>query len=407
VTPDRSLPFRRVAFVMHSGWHFLYQRPHHFAARYKAAGVETVVFEISGVRSQLATLLSTEISREQRDAVHHVWSSIYPYNAAQRFSAVEAIFRPAVESSFDRFAERWLDEGTLLWLQGVNLVLPPELLLRSRRLAAVADVFDDFAGFFEGNPRMQARLLAAEETTARGVDLLLTSAARLEDRLAAWNPNTVLVRNGVSGRFVEAGEAALARGRRGEGGTVVAYQGAFAEWFDFDLLEAVIDRLPEAEFRLMGRVYPGVGARMERLAARPNVRMLGVLAHEDLPAELAAADVGIIPFRINDLTLATDPIKLYEYLGAGLPVVSTPMPEVVAREAEGRVRTAADADRFAEAIRALAAARWEPSAARARIGLARENTWDRRFDQVNEAIAARLEATRGGDRGGPARQAAG
>ena len=391
-----SLPFRRVAFVMHSGWHFLYQRPHHFAARYKAAGVETVVFEISGVRSQVATLLSSEISREQREAVHHIWSSIYPYKAAQRSPAVEAIFRPAVESSFERFADRWLDGETLLWLQGVNLVLPPELLLRSRRLAVVADIFDDFAGFFEGNPRMQARLLAAEEATARGVDVLLTSAARLEQRLAAWNPNTVLARNGVSDRFVDAGVASLARGRRGDRRTVVVYQGAFAEWFDFDLLEAVIDRLPDVEFRLMGRVFPGVGARMERLAARPNVRNLGILAHEALPAELAAADVGIIPFRINDLTLATDPIKLYEYLGAGLPVVSTPMPEVVAREADGRVRAAPDAERFAAEIRALAAARWDETAARARIDLARDNTWDRRFDQVNETIVAHLGSLRRG-----------
>ncbi len=61
----------------------------------------------------------------------------------------------------------------------------------------------------------------------------------------------------------------------------------------------------------------------------PNMHFLGRRPYADLPAYCKGLDVGLIPFKINDLTRAVNPIKLREYLAAGLPVVSTPLPEVL------------------------------------------------------------------------------
>lgn len=387
--PERAarLPFRKVAFVMHSGWTFLFQRAHHFAARFRAAGAEVSVFEVSGLRSRAENLLLRRSSKEQRDTTDHLWTALYPYRIAQRLPALEAALQPAVEASFRRFVARHVSGDTLLWLHGVNMILPPEVLLAPSRHASLVDVCDDFAAFFPDDARMQRKLEGFEDGTARGVDLVVASAARLAGRLQEKNARTALVRNAVSQAFLDAGARAARHRRPGAGRKlVVGYQGAFASWLDFELVGALADRLPHAELRLMGRVYADVRGDMERLCARPNVRHVGLVPHDELPAALAELDVGLVPFRINELTLATDPIKLYEYLACGVPVVATPMPEVELRKEDGVVAVAADAAGTARAVEALGAVRREPGALGRRMALARANTWDARFAQVLEAL---------------------
>ncbi len=388
MTVAPRLPFSRVAIVMHSGWKFLFQRPHHFAERFRRAGLETVVFEVSGLRSAVQNLLSGAVSEEQDRTVDRLWTAWYPYKWSQRLPPLDLALRPAIEASFRLFARRYLDDRTLVWLQGINLLLPPALLLSVPHAKIAVDVCDDFAGFFPDDPNMQQKLVAWEHGTAVGADLVVVSAERLRARLERKNPNTLLVRNGVSAGFLAVGEASRGSSAPPRERLVVGYQGAFAEWLDWELFEAVVDAMPDAEFRLMGRVFANVQGRMDSLCRRRNVTNVGLLSHEALPRALAELDVGLIPFRINALTLATDPIKLYEYLGAGVPIVATPMPEVVLREAEGVVATAPDVAGTIAAIRRMAALRRVPAALDARLALARDNTWDARFAQLSEALGA-------------------
>lgn len=397
-----ELPFRRVAFVMHYNWRFLFQRPHHLAQRFREAGVETVVFEVSGIRSHLQNLLSPEAAGEQLAVADRIWSTFHPHGLVRRFPSLAPILEAPIRRSFDRFAARWIDDETLLWIEGVTPALPPERILRSRRRLAILDVSDDIAGFFEGDPEAQARLLACEDEAVRSVDGVVVTASRIHERISRRNPHTLLVRNGVSQRFLDAGRAALERPPSPAERPLVAYQGAIAEWFDFELVEAVVDALPDHDFAFMGRVLPGVAERVARLAARPNVRMLGMLPHHELPSRLVGASCGIIPFRINDLILSTDPIKLYEYLGCGLPVVATPMPEVAQRAEGGAVETAGDAGAFADAVRRAAACRSDRALVERRLALAGENGWDGRFRDLCRFLASRASAPAGRAAGGRA-----
>jgi glycosyltransferase involved in cell wall biosynthesis len=98
------------------------------------------------------------------------------------------------------------------------------------------------------------------------------------------------------------------------------------------------------------------------------VRILGPRPYASLPELFAGADAGIVPFRLTPMTHAIHPIKVYEYLAAGLPVVSTPMEETAAMGAP--VALAAGAEEFA---RALEAARQSPAARAERPAYARRN----------------------------------
>ena len=115
------------------------------------------------------------------------------------------------------------------------------------------------------------------------------------------------------------------------------------------------------------------------------MQLSGRFEHRELPALLARAAVGVIPYRRNAFTDTLVPVKLVEYLAAGRPVVSTPM-----RAAEGFadvVTFAADADAFARAVRA-AARDDSPEARRRRVAYARSYSWERRIDELEAAIEA-------------------
>jgi len=157
--------------------------------------------------------------------------------------------------------------------------------------------------------------------------------------------------------------------------------GALQDWFDIECLEEAARANPAYRFVLVGRVDH---EPIRRLAVLPNVEFAGEVAYDRLPEVCASFRVGLIPFRINALTLATNPIKLYEYFSCGMPVVSTALPEVERMGDLAYVaRTPAE---FASAVRR---AMQENDAGRReqRLEVARQESWASRAG----ALAVRLQ----------------
>jgi glycosyltransferase involved in cell wall biosynthesis len=120
---------------------------------------------------------------------------------------------------------------------------------------------------------------------------------------------------------------------------IFGFFGLIRDWIDLDLLAEVARRKPDWHFVLIGDSK----VDLTPYKASPNMHFLGPKPYEVLPAYCKCFDAGLIPFKINDLTIAVNPIKLREYLSAGLPVISTPLPEVlVYKEMVHIVRTPED-----------------------------------------------------------------
>ncbi len=107
---------------------------------------------------------------------------------------------------------------------------------------------------------------------------------------------------------------------------LIGFFGLLNSWVDLDLVAQVATAHPEWSFVLIGpSQLPD--SQMPKLT---NVSCLGPVPYTALPSYASQFDVAIIPFKVNSLTLAVNPLKLLEYYALGLPVVSTPLPEVVA-----------------------------------------------------------------------------
>jgi len=176
---------------------------------------------------------------------------------------------------------------------------------------------DDYAhvrGFPDTLPDLEADL-------CRRADLVVTTSETLCEARARFNPRTHWIPNGADvDHFARPAAPAteLSNVRR----PIVGFVGGLSDWVDLDLVAQLARDRPDWSFVLVGPV----GIDPAPVRQLPNVRFLGPRPYADLPEYLAAMDVGLIPFKRNDVTYHADPIKAYEYLAAGLPVVATDMP---------------------------------------------------------------------------------
>jgi len=193
------------------------------------------------------------------------------------------------------------------------------------------------------------QVLKDEEELCRRSDLVITTAKVLQEKKKDWNPNTVLITHGVDfHHFNQAvtkdlpcpAELATIPNPR------LGFFGLIRDWVDVDLLWQVAQKKPDWHFILIGDADSSVD--LGKYRATPNMHFLGRKKYEDLPAFCRHFDIGLIPFKVNELTHAVNPIKLREYMSAGLPVISTPMPEVqryshlvkIVKNAEGFINAA-------------------------------------------------------------------
>jgi len=158
------------------------------------------------------------------------------------------------------------------------------------------------------------------------------------------------------------------------------------EWVDFSLLKRLASERPQWHIVLIGR--PKAGADMSMLLPRPNIHYLGLKPFEELPAYTRHFAVGLIPFRLNQLTTHSNPLKLLEYLSGGLPVVSTDIPEV--RRYADAVRIARSPEQFiAQCEKALNEG--DQSSRERRSAAVETSSWEKRMEQVSEIVRESVE----------------
>ena len=234
----------------------------------------------------------------------------------------------------------------------------------------VYDCMDYHAGFSTNEKLM----IEQENDLLSSADLVVVSSDFLEEQARKHNAKVLMVRNACEyEHFVKAGGADNER-------PVIGYYGAIADWFDADLVADLAERRPDWDFLLVGSTFSADLSRLSKLA---NVSLPGEKPYAEIPDWLARFDVALIPFQRTPLTEATNPVKAYEILASGKPIVSVPIPEVAALRP--LVRLATTAEEFEKEI-AAALKENDPELIAKRRAFAREHTWEKRYEVLSAAL---------------------
>jgi len=164
----------------------------------------------------------------------------------------------------------------------------------------------------------------------------------------------------------------------------IGFFGLLNSWLDFDLIQATAQKYPQWSFVIIG---PSQLPDSE-LPRNKNIFYLGPKSYDELPFYASNFDVGLIPFQINKLTIAVNPLKLMEYLALGLPVVSTPLPEVV--KYGKMVNIGEDVDSFAAAIEKALTQNTQKSKTQ-RQQAALNSSWRTKSEQLLQWITEELK----------------
>lgn len=225
---------------------------------------------------------------------------------------------------------------------------------------------------------------AMEEALAAKADRVFATAQGLCDRLKAVNPNTVFLPNGANyARFSQAAQPqpAPADFPKGEG-PVFGFVGALQECIAYDYVEYAAKKKPEWRFVFIGGEKPG--ADLSGLKALNNVFFLGLKPNDQLPAYMAQFDACLNLFASGDLSKDVSPLKFYEYLATGKPIVTTPQPDQVLAYRE-LIHVAHTKEEFV-VMCAEAQADELPERKAARMEAGRESSWDARVAEMSRIL---------------------
>jgi len=264
----------------------------------------------------------------------------------------------------------------------VNMIFNPAAGMIAGKLGEEELIYycvDEYTAF----TGVSSGLKEIEEGLFRKADLVIVSADKLYESKKHFNPNTFIIPHGVDYAHFRTAldeETALPADLSGLPRPIIGFHGLLADWVDFELLKKVALHFWSGSLVLLGKVTVDAEQKIKVLRSIPNIYQLGRQPYADLPAFCKGFDVALNPFVINQLTESVNPLKVREYLAAGLPVVSTNIPEM---KNIGHCRVAKNHSEF---IRMVEEALADPRSRREISASMKNEGWEARVDKLREIM---------------------
>jgi len=377
-------------------WEFNRQNPQEVASAFAESGNWVLFIENTGLRRPAlrdVPRLWTRLRNWLRAAggvrplgngidLHSPLLIPLPYSRLAGFINTRAVLR---------IIQRWLSRDPGRPLIVITFLPTPLALSLIHRLDPSLVVYYCIDRLAQSSPGAR-KLRYSEAKLFAKADLVLITAEGLRSADMRAASRVEIVPSGV--RYGDFEQARRSRSTPpplfdGLTGPIAGFAGSLRDQTDLELLEHAAALAPDLNFVFVGPLMTDV----KRLAAHANVRLAGSIVHQDVIRHMVHFDVGILPYVLDDYTAGIMPAKLREYLAAGLPVVSTPLPEVCrfAEKHVGVIDFASDAQDFAAAIRA-AVSRDSPAAVERRLEVARRYDWSALMERLSDWMEALLTA---------------
>jgi GT2 family glycosyltransferase/glycosyltransferase involved in cell wall biosynthesis len=374
--PPLDILLRRPDIICFSiiDWDFRYQRPQQIMSQFAAQGYR--VFYISPV--YFRTSDSTPKVQVQK-----IKENIYEVKlAVQRIpdmfgEVIEGVNSQVILASLDELRLVYKVEEAISYVMIASWEIVALETKKKWAWRVVYDCMDEWNNF----PLIKPAIITGEQHLVENCDLLVVTSQRLYDNWRDRCRLMVLARNATDYQFYaqRLRPNELLTGRQHP---IIGYYGAIADWFDLELMTYVAEQRPGYTFVLLGGIFD---MDVSHLQALSNVNLLGQQPYETMPQYLYHFDVCLIPFKINTITEATDPVKVYEYLCGGKPVVSVALPEL--NSFRDLLYIAQDKDEFLVKLD-QAVAEHNPQLVAQRKEFAQKNTWEKRYEVIAGGITS-------------------
>jgi UDP-galactopyranose mutase len=368
---DKSVSYSLIC-LSHLRWDFVYQRPQHLLSRF--AQERNVYFFEEPIYSDEPTRL--DVSRREDNLFVLVPRISHADRDARNVAEIE-------REMLDGFIAAENIEDFVLWFYTPMAL---DFASHLEPLATVFDCMDELSAFKFAPPELidnEKKLLERADVVFTGGQSLYEAKKDRHANVYAF-PSSIDTKHFNQARTTEeepADEKAVPHPRFG-------YCGVIDERMDIELLGKMAELRPDWHFVMIG---PVVKIAEEDLPRRENIHYLGGKDYKDLPAYLAGWDVALMPFAMNESTKYISPTKTPEYLAAALPVVSTPIRDVVRPYGElGLVHIASTAEEF---VAACEKALNEDKSARLQKAdeFLSHNSWDKTFGEMSRLIEQAIE----------------
>ena len=294
----------------------------------------------------------------------------------------------ALDALLQAFVQRRCHDGDpTLWYY------TPAALRFTERLPAALTVYDcmDELSAFAG---ADGDLVALERRLLARADLVFTGGRSLYEAKRGLHGDVHLFPSSIErAHFARARTAAEPPDQASLPHPRIGYCGVIDERMDVDLLRDAADAAPQWQFVMVGpvvKIDPGI------LPRRDNIHYVGQRSYDELPGYMSGWDAAMLPFARNAATRFISPTKIPEYLAAGVPVVSTRVPDVVSTYEERRlVDFADDPDSFVEAVVRAMPRRADPAWHHRVDAFLDESSWDQTWQSMSALMEARTVNRRG------------
>ncbi len=356
----------KILYIMHVNWHWIRQRPH-------------VLADQLATRHEL-TMLHFAMYRSG----HRVVESAPSFPAHALWRVPERIKRWG--HRFERLNASWLAHQVRSQLRALRpdlvWVTHPDLEPAVRGIDGVPlvyDCMDDHAAF---NADAAPAIVSAERRLVERADLTIFSSQTLARRVAlrAQVRHSEVVNNGVADDLLNRASSAEPQPRSmnvATTGPALGYFGTLSHWFDWTLALRLLEAMPRARLLLAGPVETAI-------PQHPRIRHVGLLPHALLPGFAADCDILLMPFALNTLIEAVDPVKLYEYIALNRPALAPRYAE--STRFEPWVHLYRDSDEALALTLRLATPEYAPPPTAQRLQFLAANAWSRRMQQIENAL---------------------
>ena len=361
-------------------WGWLWQRHQALATLFARAGYPTVFVETTGIANPSPDRAAIGKILDRLARSRHRGGS--PSHTEKNLTLYAPLVAPPTSGGFRRLNRRVFvprvvrDLRRIAGPDPIVLAYPPtrttlDILDGLKPRLTVYDCVDDYKGY----PRVPKDMGETEHELLRRADLVSCTSTSLLEGARQVRPDAVLNGPGVDFDAFNAGAGSYEPG--GEIKTVCYFGYIGRVEMDYSILEAVAG----AGFTL--RLIGDRGNARKGLFEMPGVDYRGEVSHGELPAAFEGVDAFIIPYKVDELSRNISPSKTYECLATGRPVVATPLPAMV--DLGEHVYLAAGAEEFGKVLRGVAN-RETQGRVRARVEVARRNSWEARFRELEEAL---------------------